>query len=62
MKMTFIICATSFFFTLAGTLLYDFTWKTYPYSSEITAGESVTTTALLTVLGAFGVAALFSKD
>lgn len=58
MKMTVIICATSFFFTL----LYDFTWKTYLYSSEITAGESVTTTALLTVLGAFGVAALFSKD
>lgn len=62
MKMAFIICALSFFFAMSGLMLYDLTWKTYPYFPEITLSDSVRTIALLLFLGVFGIAALFSKD
>ena len=62
MKCAFLLCSAAFFILMAAFMLYDLTWKTYPYFPEITLAGSVRTIALLLFLGVFGVAALFSKD
>lgn len=62
MKYAFVLCSAAFFILMAAFMLYDLAWKTHPYVSEISLGDSLLTVALFLLMAIFGIVALFVKD